>query len=176
MPIPKFKIQNPNWPTGFTLIELTVVVSLITLMLFLAIPRFETTLFSDNTNKTSRWIVLKTKALRENAVRDHKRYILQADMSANSLRALDETMTEDMLQNGPQNVFEFPVDIKLVDVEYPVKGKISSGRIDISFYKNGYSDKAIIHIEDEDHHQLSFLLEPFLPYTKLFKEYISFEE
>ncbi len=46
----------------------------------------------------------------------------------------------------------------------------------ICFYKAGYSDKAIIHIEDEDHYQVSFLIEPFLPNMKLYQEYVSFEE
>ncbi|MBU1161919.1 MAG: prepilin-type N-terminal cleavage/methylation domain-containing protein, partial [Proteobacteria bacterium] len=44
---------------GFTLIELIVVISLISIMLFFAIPRFQSNVLSDSTKEVSRWILLK---------------------------------------------------------------------------------------------------------------------
>ena len=38
---------------GFTLIELVVVISLVSLMFFIAIPRFQVSFFQDNTNQVS---------------------------------------------------------------------------------------------------------------------------
>ena len=50
---------------GFTLIELIVVIALISIMLFLAIPKFQSDIFTDSTKKVSRWIIYKVPALKK---------------------------------------------------------------------------------------------------------------
>ena len=68
-----------------------------------------------------------------------------------------------------------PDDIQVLDVEYPGEEIISEGRADIHFYKRGYSDKAMIHVENNDNEQLSFLIEPFLSKVKVYEKYEGFE-
>lgn len=165
-----------NFPGGFTLIELIVVISLISIMLFFSIPRFQNTFLSDNTKKTSRWIIGKVRALKEVAVQDQKLYILHVNMDTNSLWVSNDSMSEKEIQNANQEEFILPDDVKVLDVEFPEKGKISSGLADIFFYKNNYSDKALIHIEDSDNQQLSFLIEPFLTKVKMYEKYAGFED
>lgn len=87
----------------------------------------------------------------------------------------DELMSEEEMQNAEQQGFELPDDINLLDVEYPGKDKMLFGRADIYFYKKGYSDKALIHIEDSSNKQLSFLIEPFLSKVELYEKYVEFE-
>jgi len=161
---------------GFTLIELIVVISLISLMLFFAIPRFQNSVLSDNTKKVSRWIIAKVHALKERAVRDQKLYVLHVSLDSNRLWTTNELMSEQELQNAAQNAYELPGDIKVLDVEYPDEEKISVGRADIYFYKRGYSDKAMIHIENNDNEQLSFLIEPFLSRVRMYETYVDFED
>ena len=88
----------------------------------------------------------------------------------------DELMSEEEMQNAEKQGFEFPDDINLVDVEYPGKDKILFGQADIYFYKKGYSDKALIHIEDSNNERLSFLIEPFLSKVRLYEEYVEFQD
>jgi hypothetical protein len=84
-------------------------------------------------------------------------------------------MTEDALSKAEGNAFEAAPGIRFTDVEYPLTGKMSSGIAIISFYKKGYSDKAIIHIEDEDSEiQRSLLIEPFFSTVKLYETYEEF--
>ena len=64
----------------------------------------------------------------------------------------------------------------LDDVEYPGLGKVTTGRADIFFYKENYSQAAFIHVEDDEYHKMTFQIEPFLPGVKIFDEYIEFEE
>ncbi len=161
---------------GFTLIELIVVISLISLMFFFAIPRIPVDALSDNTRKVSRWIMLNVSALKEKAVHDQKRYVLNLSLDSNRLWVTSEIMSEEELEEAAAIGYNLPEDIKLLDVEYPDKEKISVGQAHIYFYKKGYSDKAIIHITNNDNEVLSFLIEPFLSRARLYNKYLEFED
>ena len=76
---------------GFTLIELIVVISLFSLMLFFAVPRFQFDVLSDHSKKTSRWIMLQVQALKEKSVHDQKRYVLHLSLDSNRLWAVSYT-------------------------------------------------------------------------------------
>lgn len=159
---------------GFTLIELIVVISLISIMLFFAIPRFQRSVLSDSTKDVSRWILLKIPYLKERAAREQKKYILHVSLESNKLWITHEAMPEEALQSAETNGYELPEDIKLLDVEYPDQEKLSAGQADIYFNEKGYSDKAIIHLENDDSEKLSFLIEPFLLRVRLYNRYAEF--
>ncbi|MFC1814936.1 Tfp pilus assembly protein FimT/FimU [Thermodesulfobacteriota bacterium] len=162
--------------SGFTLIELIAVISLISIMLFFALPRFQVDMLTDNPKKVSRWILTKVRALKVAAARDQRLYGLNISIDNNRFWITNETMSEEELQNAEQNGYALPADINIVDIEFSEKGKVSIGHAEISFYKNNYSDKALIHIEDDNNRQFSFLIEPFLPNVKIYERYIGFED
>ena len=161
---------------GFTLIELIVVISLISIMLFFAIPRFQSDVLSDNTKEVSRWMLLKIPYIKEKAAREQRRYILHVSLDSNKLWVTHEAMLQKALQSAETNGYKLPEDIKLLDVEYPDQEKITVGQTDIYFYEKGYSDKAIIHLESEDNEKFSFLIEPFLLPVRLYNSYSEFED
>ena len=84
-------------------------------------------------------------------------------------------MSQDDVESAALNSYALPEDLRIVDIEYPTKGKIYSGQAKITFYKGGYTDKALVHMQDGDT-SLSFLIEPFLPNVQLFEKYASFED
>lgn len=161
---------------GFTLIELIVVISLISIMLFFAVPRFQSNVLSDNTKEVSRWILLKIPYIKESAAREQRRYILHVSLDSNKLWITHDAMLEEALQSAETNAYKLPEDIKLLDVEYPDQGKISVGQADIYFNEKGYSDKAIIHLENDDNEKFSFLIEPFLLRVRLYNNYAEFKD
>ncbi|MBW1699095.1 MAG: type II secretion system protein [Deltaproteobacteria bacterium] len=161
---------------GFTLIELIVVISLISIMFFFSIPRFANTLLTDNIKKTSRRIVGYVRALKENSLRDHKVYTLHVSFDTNTLWATNESMTEEMMLEAEKNGFRLPDDLKVLDVEFPWKGKVSVSRADIYFYPQGYSDKALIHMQGEEGRLITFLIEPFLSDVRIFNKYAGFDD
>lgn len=169
-------MKKPEKNSGFTLIEITVVVSLISIMLFFAVPQFRNTLLTDSINHTSRWIIGKVRAIKEYSTSKQKLCILHVNLDSNKMWVSEETMTEENLQQANEKGFEIPGDLRLINVEYPQKGIISSGQADICFYKAGYSDKALIHIQRDDDEKVSFLIEPFLPTVKFYEKYVGFED
>ena len=162
--------------SGFTLIELTVVIFLISMMLFLSIPKLHGNLLANENRKASLWILQRVQALKQRAVIDQKDYTLHIDMDSDRLWTSDKPMSEDTFDQEKKDEHVLPENLTIRDVEFIHSGRTSLGVADVSFYKEGYSDKAMIHLEDDDSQLLSLLIEPFLPRVKLYEEYITFEE
>jgi prepilin-type N-terminal cleavage/methylation domain-containing protein len=160
---------------GFTLIELIVVMALLGIMIAFSVPRLHGTIFLDDTKKSSRWLIGKVQAPKEAAIQNQKQYVLHIDLETDRVWDADESMSDDDLEEAALNAHALPDTVKLMDVEFPIAGKISTGRADIRFYKTGYTDKALIHMRD-DNQELSFLIEPFLPQVKLFEKYATFDD
>ena len=161
---------------GFTLIELIVVISLISIIIFVSVPRFRNETMPDNTKKVSRWIMITSQSLKEKSFREQKLYTMYVDMESRQLWVTDKSMSEEEVLKAGQQGFMIPDDVEVLDVEFPGNNKIISGLADICFYPDGHSDMALIHIKDDDNNQFSFLIEPFLSKVKLYEKYSSFED
>ena len=166
--------------SAFTLIELIVVISLISILLAFSIPRLDVSFFSDNERKISSWILINVKALKEKSVKDQTLQILNIDLDNNSMWASSGPITDEEADEvfgeeaARENEYQIPSGYRLVDVEFLNEDKITKGIARIHFYRKGYSDKVLIHIEDSDNDRYSYLIEPFLPHVKIIEEYIEF--
>jgi prepilin-type N-terminal cleavage/methylation domain-containing protein len=159
---------------GFTLLELIVVITLLGIMLVFTVPRFHDTLFVDESKKSSRWIIGNVRALKEAAIRNQKHYTLHIDLDTQRYWETDESMSAEARESAALSAVSLPGDLKIADIEYPIRGKINSGQADIRFYKTGYTDKLLIHLQD-DAEYISFLIEPFLSEVTRYETYASFE-
>jgi prepilin-type N-terminal cleavage/methylation domain-containing protein len=168
------RTTNNGQNEGFTLLELIVVISLLSIMLVFTIPRFHETLFLDQTQTSSRWTIGKIQSLKEAALRSQKQHILHIDLDTERFWETDESMSAEALENAALNAEPLPDGLKIADIEYPVRGKIDSGQADIAFYKDGHSDQVIIHIQDGAEY-VSYLIEPFLSDVTRYERYASFE-
>jgi len=117
---------------------------------------------------------LKIPYIKGMAAKEQKRYVLHVGLDSNRLWITHEAMLEEALQSAETKGYTLPEDIKLLDVEYPDQKKISTGQADIYFNEKGYSDKAIIHLENDDNEKFSFLIEPFLLRVRLSNSYMEF--
>jgi Tfp pilus assembly protein FimT len=151
------------------------VVALLGIMLFFAIPQFQNFMAGDDSKKISRWIMAKTQAMKEQAISSQKTFTLHISLDSGKFWMSPEGMAEEAVQEAEEKGFSLPEEFSVTDVEFPIQGRVTAGRADIRFYKGGYSDKVIIHIEDDDNNQYSFLIEPFLTKVKLYEDYVGFE-
>ena len=160
---------------GFTLIELIVVIALMGLMLFFSLPRLQNNPFLNDTKASSRWLISKVQGLKESAMRDQKRYTLHFDLDSGRVWETNETMSAQDIESTIMDSYALPDDLQIIDIEYPSIGKISSGQAEIRFFKEGYTNKALVHMQDGDAY-LSFLIEPFLPDVEFYDRYASFDD
>ena len=172
-----------NKNQAFTLIELIVVISFISILLAFAIPRLDNSFFFNNKRKLSSWILLNVKSLKEKAVREQINNILVVDIDNNQMWTSSKPVSavpSESSESGdaPEmprgNEYKLPDGFRLMDVEFLNNEKITSGIADINFYGQGYSDKALIHIEDKDDNRFSYLIEPFLLHVRIEEQYVEF--
>jgi general secretion pathway protein H len=159
---------------GFTLMELIVVVTLLSILLVFAIPRFQSTVFQDDAKRSSRWIIGEIQMLKESAVRDQKQYTLHVNLDNNTAWETNESMSQEDQEQALLAGSQIPGSLRIIDVEYPNRGLVNTGVADIRFFKGGYSDKAMIHTEDGET-RWSFLVETFLSEVRLIDGYAGFE-
>ena len=161
---------------GFTLIELIVVISLMGLMVFFTLPRLGSNPFLDDSKQSSRWLIGKVQMLKERAIREQKQHSLHFDLDSGLIWETNESMTPEAVEEAVLNdSYSLPDDLRIIDIEYSQKGKIYSGQAEITFYRAGHTDKAMVHMQEGDTY-MSFLIEPFLPNVQFFEEYVGFDQ
>jgi general secretion pathway protein H len=161
---------------GFTLIELTVVMALISIMFVVALPRIKNDLIVDQTKKTSRWLLTSVRYLKESSIRDQMDYTLHVDMDNGKLWISHESMAENTLEQSETGGLTLSGGVRIVDVALAGNRKMTDGEAMIQFYAKGYSDNAMIHLVNEDDRALSFHISPFLLRLKMIEDYVDLED
>ena len=151
-----------------------VVMLLITIILSVTVPRFDSSFFQDPEKKVTRWIVNTVRDLRSQAIGRQKTYSLVLDLSHGRMWVVNEGMDEEALDQAAENAFSLPEAIRMVDVQMPGRDDVASGTAIINFYPAGYSDQALIHMESDEAARFTYRLQPLLPKVKMVDEWITY--
>ena len=161
--------------SGFTLVELTVVLVLISIIFFVALPRIPNDILIDPTRKTSRWLLANIQHLKATSTQDHADYALYVDIDNGRLWTSAVTANQDEQEPSKERGLRLSGHNRIIDVELAGNRKIDVGTVMINFYAKGYSDHAIIHLRDEDDNDWSYHIPPFLPQLKIIAGYRDLE-
>ena len=156
---------------GYTLIELALVVFLLGLMLFLAVPRIRDGLINDALSSSVRKTIGVVRALRADAVREQVDYALNLDLKNNSFWTYSLDMTPEKLQERKNSAYHFPEGVKIVDINQPGLGKKTDGESTVTFYKQGHIRPTVIHLAREERYA-TIVLAPFLSTIKTYEKYV----
>ena len=157
---------------GYTLLELTVVIFLVSLMLGVSIPRVRSSLLTDSLRSTTRKIAGLLKGIRDEAVREHKTLIIHFDIEWNRVWVTSADMGEAEKMLAREKAFTLPSDVRIMDVWRRGKGKTVDGVATIQFSIKGYVEQSAIHLEAEDSRKFTLVLSPFLARIKSYNEYV----
>lgn len=167
-------LKRSKFSAGFTLIELIVVMLLISIILAVAIPRFDGGMFQDPQKKVSRWLINTVKTLRSAAIQKRTLHTLVIDFEHNKMWTIAEQADGDASQTQPQRTFEMPEDIRIMEISFPNDENVNSGTANVNFYPAGYSDDVVIRLEKSQAKRISFRIEPLMPKVRFYDEWTSF--
>lgn len=165
-----------------------MVITLISVMMFFAVPRLNTNLLTSDSRRVSKWMVLTVQGLKQKSVREQTPHVLQVDLDNHKLasaaemkehEAAEEKEAFEELDAGEKPAakteeLELPEGFRLTDVAFPGKTPISSGIAEIRFYPGGYSDHALIHMEGSNTDRITFEIAPFLQQVQIHKSDVDF--
>lgn len=160
---------------GFSLLEIMVVLALISLTLVFAVPRFGASVAGDPALGASRWILLTVARLKREAALDQQLRTLHLDIGTGRMWITRGEKPPPEATWTVEGGLDLDHRVRLMDVEYPSRDKVIQDVARIRFHPQGYSDRAIIHLETDDQRRFSFQIEPFLAQAKLFEKYTEFE-
>ena len=169
------KLIKTSPDSGFTLMELIVVLFIISIMLVLTIPEFSQRILRDDTETTLNWIVFNVSKLKKEAGYQGKDFFMCISPDTNTISIRVNSPDPESSEGKVIADFLLPEDVTLDGVEFNMSGQKTDNASCIQFYKKKYSDHAIIHISNNHGKAFSCLIQPFLHKVKIYEKYIQFE-
>jgi Tfp pilus assembly protein FimT len=150
---------------------MAVVVLLIGIMLGIAIPRVRDTISNDRLKKTARLMIGMSRELRSDAAREQIDYELCLDMDRRCFWKYSVDMTSEKREEIKKSAVRLPEGIRFKDVYIYGKGKKSRGEAVIRFFKKGYVQPSVIHL-DHQGKTMTLVFDPFIPNVKTYDQYL----
>jgi len=145
--------QHPTPNTGFTLLELTVVLFIIGLLAAVLAPRLGD-LSGARLDANARRLAAVVRYLHGEAAFRSQLYRLNYDLDQRTYWVTVLTATRTTAEFLPDSSplarpVQLPPSIAFADVRVPSVGLVSTGRVYTHFYPQGYTDPTIIHLRDQ---------------------------
>lgn len=167
------RIKRLSGNRGYTLVELVVVIFLMGVMLFLAVPSMRNVFLGDPLQTAARKLAGITRDLRVDAVREQVDYILLFDLNRNGYWTYAADMTPEKKDEMRKQAILFSEGIKITDIYHVGGVKKNEGEVVTIFYKNGVVQPTVIHLSREEK-ALTLILEPFLHKVRILDGYVEF--
>lgn len=170
------RLNNLRNTSGFTLVELVVVIAIISTLLFFSMPMFKATGIFQNKDREIGELIQLIQSLKHRSIQENMDFALHFSLDSNRVWITDSTMDETSLQNARDEKIELFHDLKITRIEFP-PGANGMGREApvIGFSRKGYSDMVILHLDDGDD-LVSLKIEPFLMEVESIPGHISFDD
>lgn len=157
--------------SGFTLMELLVVIVLMGVILAFAVPSTRDVLTGDNLKKASRQFIGLERKLRVEAVRDQIDYILCIDLPSSTYWVVASDMTPEKQNEIKKNAKQLPAGVTIMDIVGEKNKKQAEGEAKIKFGKNNLCPPLVIHLAYEED-KMTLVVNPFLGITDVYDKYV----
>ncbi|MEN8211516.1 MAG: type II secretion system protein [Thermodesulfobacteriota bacterium] len=161
--------------SGFTLIELIVVISIVGTLLLFSFPLFsDLNLFPGSKGGVGD-IVRLINDLKKRAVKQNIDFSLHIDRGSGMIWVADDSMDAEAREAAEEKGVHLSEDLSLLDVEFPGFKQRDALKYQIRFRSEGYSDFALIHLT-KDEKNITLKIEPFLSQVQLIGRHIYLDD
>ncbi len=174
MPISTTGSSTESENSGFTLLELLVVMALAAMMISFAVPNIRSALYTDPLKSTARRLTGLVAEAGQDAVATHTPRLLVYDAAKRTFR-LETAAGENGDSGKASSRLAVPEAVQVTDIMSVHGGTRSSGRMEIRFSSQGYVDKTLIHLRDDDGREMTLVLSPFLGVSRILAGYLDLE-
>jgi general secretion pathway protein H len=158
---------------GYTLIELSVVVLLAGMMLFLAVPRIRDSMLSDGLKTVTRRLVGASREIRTEAVREQVDYLLHLDLAHPGFWVYSADTTSEKLSEIRRKAFTFPDGVTIAGFQRSGQERQTDGDAEIRFYRQGYVDPVVLHLKKDDRF-FTVVFHPFMNKVSVYEKNVDF--
>jgi len=144
-----------------------VVITLIGIFIFVAIPRIAPEATSDGFRNSVNWFSLNIPRLKRLAVSEQTPLFLHIDRRAGRLWVSSSAAAEEAPESTPQALFTLPDTVALREIVTYGRTFSESGPVAIRFSPNGTSDFTRITLTGDDGLVADIHIEPFLYAAKI---------
>lgn len=163
--------------TGFTLLELIVVMVLISLTAAFTIPKIQSSLYSNELSATARRVVSLVTATAQEARARHTSYTLRFEPDTKEFVTVASEGEQD-------NVFlrvRLDDSVSLAGIETPQNATLTEStaadnETGIIFTTKGYTRKAALHFENDAGDQRTVILSPFLGLARILDGHVPLDD
>lgn len=156
---------------GYTFIEISVVIVLISVIFLLAVPTVRDTVTSDRMRSAVRHLSGTARELKSGAVREQVDHFMHLDLDRGLVWDTRSDMTAEVKTTRRKQARALPAGIKVTDVTLLEEGKKSQGEVIIRFFSQGYVHPAAIHLAQDDR-VMTLVFQPFLSTFDVHEKYV----
>ena len=143
--MPTCRVGRSNDPSGFTLLELTVVLIILTVVLGLVLPQASSFLFRSDMKASSRRLAGAVAYARSQAMLEGRLWELTLDLDADSFwaAAVEEESSSDLDTIRKRTLVG---EVRFMDVKKLPEESKRAGRVALHFHPKGLVEPAVIHL------------------------------
>ena len=166
--------RQPSGLSGFTLIELALVVALLGLFALLTIPLFGTTGTSD-LGYSARRLGGTIKYLFNESALTGREYRLIYNLDRGSYRARIVEANGDIVDlPGLGRETSLAGDVRFRDLQLPGRGTFTAGEVTVRIYPSGWIEETSVHLEGEPGNAMTLHVMPLTGTSEIFEGYKEF--
>ncbi len=171
--------QGRSWlrvdGSGFTLMELIVVMVLLSLLTTFAVPRIRTSLFTDQLKAGGRRLIGLISETGQEARRSHRAWQIVYDPGEHRFSARADG-DEAAAESHSIRPITLPDGVRVVDITTARGGTRNEGALRLHFSARGYVDQTLVHLADDSGRNLTLAISPFLGAIRIYDSYLDMDQ
>ncbi len=165
------RVRPRSAQTGFTLVELAVVVALLALFSMLTIPIFSST-GTSKLGYSARRLSGTIKYLFNEAALTGQEHRLIYNLDRDTYRGkIVEANGEVVDLKGLGKETSLAGDVRFRDLQLPGRGTFTSGEVTVRIHPSGWLEETSVHLEDGPENELTLQIMPLTGTSEIFEGY-----